>query len=103
VAKQCQDVDGGRAELGDESVGEGEGHPARGRTGPVGLDTRRVDDGAPGLLAVEGVSEVRRAAASSLIGPCRVSLTPSMDRWRRRRANPHLRSSSDSVGATVMG
>jgi hypothetical protein len=57
VAEQRQDVDGGRAELGDESVGEGGRHPARGRTGCVGFYSSGVGDGATGLLAVQGVGE----------------------------------------------
>ena len=46
VTQQCQDLDGGRGELGDEPVGEAGGHPARGRTGPVGFHSGGVGDGA---------------------------------------------------------
>jgi hypothetical protein len=57
VAEQRQDVDGGWTELGDEPVGQGGRHPARGRTGFVGFYISSVGDGAAGLLAVQGVSE----------------------------------------------
>jgi hypothetical protein len=37
VAQQRQDFNSSRGELGDEPVGQGGGHPARGRTGRVGF------------------------------------------------------------------
>ena len=57
MAQQRQDVDGGRDELGDELLCERGGHATRGRIGCVGFDSGDVSDGAPGLLAVQGVGE----------------------------------------------
>ena len=68
VTQQCQDLDGGRGELGDEPVGEAGGHPARGRTGRVGFHSGGVGDGATGLLA-RSTSEPPQAANATIHTP----------------------------------
>ena len=87
---------------GDEPVGKRGSHPTRGRTGPVGFDRRRIGDGAPGLLAIQGVGERPQRGGEFTDRAMQVEHDPT-GRWRSGRGRSAIHAGSIHFQAPDLG